>query len=459
MHFSNLFLMNQSINLMARIAVLSSLMIAAACSSSSDNKCTPGRVVDCSCIGGGVGVQTCQGDGTYGPCDCGENLDGGVVIDSDGEVSLSDAAVQPDSFVETDGHVSSSLCDSFDDCTPPAGCVGGGCVDPVPDPGAYAEAAGSRRASYTWALQVPALYQEREVCCFDFTGNGTPDNAYGDILPMMDMLNPDMDSQEKIDLSIENGDQVLVLDWVELPEEGDGEIRISFFHGVLNNENGLLDLLDRRAGLGRVLLDPDSFGDYGSHWQINHANISSGVVAGQGGPLLVYLPGVFFVGSNVLHPHLIHDVRIEGIFSMDLNDCQGMCSVDELRDMDGAPFLAGGLRLGGVILADDLFSDLDDKMRACTCAGVDPSLPVVEWSYDIDEGIMIVGCNPANHPEQENDCTAGSFCEMSYTSCQYLGINATLFDVDSNGDGVNNALSIGLRLGLAGVSIDGLVDP
>lgn len=39
--------------------------------------CTPGRVEECPCPGGGKGVQQCLADGTFGACDCGPGGSGG----------------------------------------------------------------------------------------------------------------------------------------------------------------------------------------------------------------------------------------------------------------------------------------------------------------------------------------------------------------------------------------------
>ena len=40
--------------------------------------CTPGLTIECPCLGGRLGVQTCGAEGAYGACVCGEGVDGGA---------------------------------------------------------------------------------------------------------------------------------------------------------------------------------------------------------------------------------------------------------------------------------------------------------------------------------------------------------------------------------------------
>lgn len=75
--------------------------------------CVTGMTIECPCLGGGSGIQTCQGDGTYGACQCldaGGPIDGGPIdaATSDGGQDLDATAgdgAAPDAGDPCAGHV------------------------------------------------------------------------------------------------------------------------------------------------------------------------------------------------------------------------------------------------------------------------------------------------------------------------------------------------------------------
>ena len=430
-----------------------------ACDGTEKSGCVSGKVEACPCVGGGQGVQVCLADGTWGACDCGEDPpDGGV----DGDVEADggeDAGPDADGGVDPDGDLPPGACNDEHECTAPAACVGGGCVEPVSDPLAYVTAASARCTSWVWTLQLPAFFPGNEPCCFDFDADGMPDDAYGSVMKAMSSFQGEGPSPEvMVQDSIGSFSQLLVLDWVMLPQTGDGDVRISVFTGAPNADGsvGTADPDQWKSGLGTAFLDPAGFGTHGSLWQINQAQILDHVVSGAGGPLRLMLPGLFGAG---LQPTVLHDVRVLITLPADPDGCRGAFSEDVLVVVEeGVDYVAGGMLLGGLIRFDESMTALDDALRTCACAGVDPGQPVVQW--EITDGHLDIACNEANLPDDGSACTEldDPICVSAQMQCNYISVMPQFYDVDQDGDGFEEAMSVGLRLGFSGVALGGLMD-
>jgi len=415
--------------------VLTAVVLLAACNGGKGTVCEAGRTVSCACGSGVEGTQTCLDDGSgWDLCRC-PSPD----ADVDEDVAVDDLAAEdptadeggdvPDLDVEEDSVT--GPCEPDDGtCAPPSACMGGGCVDPVDDPEAYAEAASSRPSSYWWMAQFPAAFDPPEDCCFDLTGDGTPDNAFGAILGLFESM-PDVtgDPQELLDGAIEDGTWMRVVDWLELPGGGaDGPVRFSVFEAASTQP-----FAERAAGSGVFQLLPSSFGDYGALDQFNWGHVTGGVV--HAGPSSVGLP-VTVVRAMV-------EVPVS-------EQSDGVHSVDETRPGD-TPELVGGGRLGGVIPGETLLALLDDRLGACTCAGFEG----LEFYPDTEEGTFVTGCTGDIDP---TGCGSEDepYCAIISTICSALPILPLTFDLDLDGDGINESLSIGMRFAWTGAAVDGL---
>lgn len=74
-----------------RLSMLSLLLVLAGCPTAAP-VCEAGRTVDCACVGGRVGAQTCRGDGTrWEPCQCPVQADAGVAVVVDAGTAAGDA--------------------------------------------------------------------------------------------------------------------------------------------------------------------------------------------------------------------------------------------------------------------------------------------------------------------------------------------------------------------------------
>jgi hypothetical protein len=321
------------------------------------------------------------------------------------------------------------------------------CADPVYDYEAYAAAAAGRTSSYWWALQLPSAFTDlegnamAELCCFDLTGDGTMDNSFGTLLGMMAAQGGELSPQGSLDAAIAEGEMMWVLDWVELPAAaGDGPARVSFFGAVSDD-----DFETRAAGGGTYRLERSSFGTHGAEFQINQAQITGGELTG--GPSTIAM-GLPMAGGEGLLMFNIYDARIAATVEI---QADGLHTVDEDRP-DTIPSRVAGGRLGGIINGFELLGGLDEIFRGCACAGVDPSLPVIEWAIG-EEGIEL-DCTA--NTGTGGECPESPLCGGITQLCQFLDMIAIFFDVDSDADGIKDSISIGLRFGWTGAEITGL---
>jgi hypothetical protein len=370
-------------------------------------------------------------------------------------------------------------CTTVDDCEDGQACLGNGCVDPVDDLAAYAAAAASRPSSLFWQFQYPSLFPEREDCCFDYDGNpdNGPDNAYGDLLPVMIML-AGLDGSEFQTLSdadLEAGANTLVVDWRELPVVGaalaDGDVRLSVFPAVFDPAE---DWATRVAGDGTYALDPAGFGTHGAQTQFNNGQLESGVLTAGPSTFPFLMPSVpnmvlgWFTGGTV---YPLQDVRIMADLMLEAN---GVHTVDETRGDVGDEYVVGGGRLGGVIPGTMIVASTNDNYSSCACAGVTGDVVtgtetteafVMECIAESFDDPIAICCSEPGVPAGCEDgtpgvdcCVDGDTCSYLPTMCDYTSLVGEMLDVDTNGNGVPDGMSVGLHFSWTGASIDGLAE-
>jgi len=342
------------------------------------------------------------------------------------------------------------LCDSNADCASPDECIGGACVPPVPDPNAYVTDAMTRWSSNVWAVQFPALFEpDPELCCFDYTGDGVPDDAFGGILGLMIVLGED--PVGSVDSALENGELVKVFDWRELaPDLASGDVQLSVFDGLWTDSTAHAD---RILGLGHTAFRRSSFGSYGALDQLNAGTVTTELVEVAGNHFTLTLPE-FFLGGDMASVHLL-EPRLEAPVSYGepLRDaCLGLCSVDEDRGAGHTPQIVGGGKLGGVITADEILTHLDAFYRQCACAGIDPNMPVIEWEANTGTGTFDISCT--SNTGDPSLCDPDDTCSDLDMICSTMPLLTNTLDVDLDGDGIRESWSIGLRLGFAGTTLD-----
>jgi hypothetical protein len=320
----------------------------------------------------------------------------------------------------------------------------------VPDPFAYATTAMTRWSSYVWAVQLPALFEPTaERCCFDYTGDGLADDAFGAILGLMDPLAVFDDPPDVMVAQIlQDGTLVKVFDWRELaPDLVSGDVQLSVFDGEWTD---LTTHADRIVGQGHVAFLRSSFGPYGALDQLNEGTVTTGLADVTGNQLTLPLP---WITGELVTVHL-QDPRLEATvaYGTPPHSCLGLCSVNDDRGEEHMPQIVGGALLGGVITADEMLTHTDAYYRQCTCAGVDPSSPVFVWQENEGTSQFEISCT--SNTGDPSGCDASDPCADLGTTCSYIPIFGNTLDVDQNNNNINDGWSIGLRLGFSGTTLD-----
>jgi hypothetical protein len=114
------------------------------------------------------------------------------------------------------------------------------------------------------------------------------------------------------------------------------------------------------------------------------------------------------------------------------------------------PTVVGGIKIGGILPSDEFLGVLDSQYRQCSCASIDPNIPLI--STTIFFGTIIVSCDQTNLTPES--CPLNSFCSTVGNFCSNAIGLGTTFDIDENGDSVNDAYSVALRLGAAATTVD-----
>ena len=320
-------------------------------------------------------------------------------------------------------------------------CIGNACVDAVGTPADYVAARGDRDASLLVDVILPAVRDPTEDCCFDFTGDGNPDDALGAYARIIAGFGS-TDPQALTTDSVDDGALATVFDWVALPLP-DGRARVSVFDGTLA---GAHTPADRRAGLGEVTLDEGSFqSPYGAAVQANDAVIEAGTLRARLARLLV--PVVVFDDPPLLMPAT--DVLVE----LELEACgDGICT-NTTADVPPVP----AARVGGLVSFPAYVDEVDAVLRTCQCADIDVAVPVLMATLTTDDGWQ-VDCNTSNMGDGGASCGAGDpfICTSIDAYCATTGLLESVIDVDTDADAWPDAFSVGYRFGLAPVAITGV---
>lgn len=347
-------------------------------------------------------------------------------------------------------------CDDNGDCTSPDVCISGACVPPVLDPDAYVTEAMTRWSSYVWVVQFPALFEpDPEVCCFDFTGDGHPDDGYGVLVGLMKSGGFGFEPVLLMVSAIENGETVKVFDWRELAADlATGDVQVSIFDGQWTDSTSHQD---RILGLGHTAFQRLSFGPYGAYDQLNTGIVTSGFVDIGGDQITLDLPWPWPVTGLV--PLQLQESKLEAFVSygeLQRDACLGLCSVDEDRGTGHDPQIVGGARLGGVIRAEEILTRMDDFYRECSCAAPPGTTLSIEWQENIVNQAFEIHCpvEPLAPDDFGYACLDGDPCGDMHTACDFLPILGPTLDVDLDGTGINESWSIGLRIGFAGTTLD-----
>lgn len=319
---------------------------------------------------------------------------------------------------------------------------GGECVDPI---GPDEAIVGDGPFSYINNLQIPPRDSDA-ACCFDFSGDGVVDNGLAMLVGALGVLGEDLDIDATLQEALEGDDIALIFEWGQGADEAG-------FHAYLAtndvDDDGTPDddFATRVAGDGTFQLDPAGVDEFGSIVQFNMASEVDGVVTAGPSQFRLNIP----IDTEDFSLDL--DLTIEqATVTGELTDVtNGRASVNPEYDVDGEMVEFGGLQLGGVVPLDQIGELLNTLASDCACAGFDDTMPVITYG---DDGVQY---NLACAQTPAGECTEadGVVCENLSLVCSFLpslpslGLN----DIDTNNNGVGDALSVGIRLSATGAII------
>ncbi len=115
--------MSRRTNMKYTFAAILGILIIGCGSAPPTNTCAPGQTISCPCLGGSMGVQTCQASGAYNTCLC-PSQDSGISDTSPVDSGTPDTSVPvdsgtPDTFVADTSIVDVSTDSGTPDTTPP----------------------------------------------------------------------------------------------------------------------------------------------------------------------------------------------------------------------------------------------------------------------------------------------------------------------------------------------------
>ena len=315
-------------------------------------------------------------------------------------------------------------------------CRGGECIGAVAAEAYIADAEGNN-STYLWALQFPGEFTDRDTqeCCFDYTGDGTPDNRLGALLGMLGGLIGSGDEptslQDTLDEAIEDGTISLLFDWMEWPD-GDGAAKFGVLIGdAEQTEEGEVaqDFATRQAGDGNYTINEASVDAHGPLVQFQLAEVEGGSLVTEFSTFdIVISPAAF--GIEGLEANIEISLEAALIDAELTEEDNGIHTVD--GENEAEEFVGGG-RLGGVVVLPELLDLLGGLVEDCTCIPGDD--PLVSWSYEFDGlggGRINVTCNYS--PDELNAACGGddesAICGAAGTICGAIGLATSFLDVD-----------------------------
>ncbi len=314
--------------------------------------------------------------------------------------------------------------------------------------------------SFVAGLHIPST-NGGDACCFtDLDPNNddpepTIDNNLAALLGVLGTFLEDVDINQSIVDAIDSGSLALVLEHVGIPldvesderstdatvhihiaeaAEGDtGEMRADG-EGSFTISDPTATFEDAAIGAGSFAAGPDTF----------PLSIPLGDLAGD-----------VDLGMETLDL-VVTDARLRG----NISQCgDSVCSVDPTVTIDGEDAVVGGIELGGAVGADQIVDLINGLVGDCSCISSDlAEHDLIVGGEDADAQAYVLSCNP-DVDVSSAECTDadGAICGglggNIGTVCSALGVVSNLIDVDIDGNGVNDGISMGIRLALVSATV------
>ena len=303
-------------------------------------------------------------------------------------------------------------------------CATGKCVPPG-DPTTYDP---SPSGSYVTELRV-ANQQGNPVCCFDLTGDGVIDNALGDLLDTASgLLGGGSGVDEDLSAAIQSGALAMIFEWkgLDVPPGGPGgtlpeddAVEVNLFQGTGGTYDGSLD------GDGTWTVTPGSFvpGTAQPAGAVGAGSIHLGEADVGPGNITLPLPLLGVVTDVQIAPAYMAGTTFWG------NNLVGL-------DVVGGK-LGGAVPIGAVYAAFNAYVD-----SSCGCLG-------------LPDGLISLSADGAGQCNQPTGSCGGSSCDQLAQVCP-LVLNMISPDLDVDGDGTYDSLSVGLMFQAVSTNIVGV---
>jgi len=303
-------------------------------------------------------------------------------------------------------------------------CATGKCVPPD-DPTNYEP---GPSASYVTELHV-ANQQGNPVCCFDLDGDGTIDNALGDLLDSASsLLGGASGVDEDLAAAIQSGDLAMIFEWkgLDVPPGGgngtlpeDDAVEVNLFQGSGGTYAGSLD------GNGTWTVTPGSFIP-------GTAQPAGAVGAGS-----IVLGGAHVGPGNITLPlpllGVVTDIQIAPSY-MEGTTFWGANLVG-LDVLDGK--LGGAVPIAAVYAAFNAY--VDDM---CPCLG-------------LTDGLITPTSDGGGQCNEAPGFCGDSSCDQLAQICPFV-VSMIAPDLDVDGDGTYDSLSVGLTFEAVSTNIEGV---
>jgi hypothetical protein len=328
-------------------------------------------------------------------------------------------------------------------------CARGECVAA----GAACDYAFDAKASFVTSIRLGNKDGQPDACCFDFNEDGKIDNKLGSILKSFASL---FDVDKTISEQIAAGKLLLLLETKNLGADivNDAALDMYGFYGVDMREGAH----DNTDGMGHFKANGSSF-HAGTDLPLiafEGASITSSLL--EAGPSLFQL-AIPFVGAQL--DLKVSETRIEAD-AIDGPNAEGGLALGQT---------GLGAKLGGVIAKTDLVSALNAYISTCACVNFQvcagtkkacttdaecTTFPKKCVTAEADH--VLVGADG-----QCNDAATDTCGEDEAACAQIPGFCAVVLaalapDVDLDGDGTKDGISVGIWFNATSATIDGVID-
>jgi hypothetical protein len=249
-------------------------------------------------------------------------------------------------------------------------------------------------------------------CCFDLDEDGLADNGLEailtNIIPLLQNTTPDEAAKE----FVEEGSAPILIQFDKVDDwEDDLDVVVHFIVGA-DADDDFSDNLSKDI-LGVFLANPEYLDESGQpRMTLKSAVITGGLVRAQTEKLEAYVPIDDSLGVQLVMEQVVAEVNVS-------------------LDGQGGVVMSGG-KLGGLIRDSVIHGALNAYIEStCSCLG-------------LSQGLLVDGeCATDGNNENCNGVDEDT-CGVVYGSCE-LALTLLQFDVDTDGDGFKDAVSVGIE--------------